>query len=148
MRCCWKVSIRVIPFGPTRRSGLSSSGRPSANCRSVGKPAGNDPGCHPASTGPDGPVGAVRLFRRNGRCRTRRTVFWAVAQTCAVLLEQPHAGVPYDSGIVGLAGLRRFPVHGFENYLVFYVPHSVGIDVVRVLHGARDIGNMIAQEEL
>jgi toxin ParE1/3/4 len=34
------------------------------------------------------------------------------------------------------AGLRSFP---FGRYLIFYVPIDDGIDVVRVLHSARDI---------
>ena len=33
-------------------------------------------------------------------------------------------------------GVRSFP---FGRYIVFYVPLDDGIDVVRVLHGARDI---------
>jgi len=33
-------------------------------------------------------------------------------------------------------GVRSFP---FGRYVVFYVPLDDGIDVVRVLHGARDI---------
>ena len=73
--------------------------------------------------------------------------FAAVDQTCAVLVDQPHAGVLYDSGIAQIEGLRRFPVRGFEYYLVFYIPCSGGIEVVRVLHGARDIDNIFAQEE-
>jgi len=53
----------------------------------------------------------------------------------------------YDSGITRLKGLRRIPVKGFENYLVFYLPHQGGIDVIRVLHGARNIDNIFALEE-
>ena len=33
-------------------------------------------------------------------------------------------------------GVRSFP---FRRYVVFYVPLDGGVDVVRVLHGARDI---------
>jgi toxin ParE1/3/4 len=33
-------------------------------------------------------------------------------------------------------GVRSFP---FGRYVVFYMPLDDGIDVVRVLHGARDI---------
>ena len=40
----------------------------------------------------------------------------------------------------------HFPVHGFENYLIFYLPGPGGIDLIRVLHGARDIDNLFAQE--
>jgi len=70
----------------------------------------------------------------------------AVDQTCSMLVNQPHAGVLYDSGLAQLEGLRRFPVHGFESYLIFYLPHPEGMDVIRVLHGARDIDNLFAQE--
>lgn len=34
------------------------------------------------------------------------------------------------------AGLRSFP---FGRYVVFYLPEPDGIDVVRVLHGSRDV---------
>jgi toxin ParE1/3/4 len=37
------------------------------------------------------------------------------------------------------AGLRAWPIDGFGNYLVFYRPTDEGVDIVRVLHGARDI---------
>jgi len=70
----------------------------------------------------------------------------AVDQTCSMLVNQPHAGVLYDSGVAQLEGLRRFPVHGFESYLIFYLPHPEGMDVIRVLHGARDIDSLFAQE--
>jgi len=38
-----------------------------------------------------------------------------------------------------LEGLRSFRVEGFENHFVFYLPRESGIEVVRVLHGARDL---------
>ena len=37
-----------------------------------------------------------------------------------------------------LAGLRKWPVSGFDNVLVFYLPRAGGVSIVRVLHGARD----------
>jgi toxin ParE1/3/4 len=73
--------------------------------------------------------------------------FAAVAATCLHLVGHPRSGVVYDSGITRLKGLRRIPVKGFENYLVFYLPHQGGIDVIRVLHGARNIDNIFALEE-
>jgi toxin ParE1/3/4 len=73
--------------------------------------------------------------------------FTAVDETCARLVKQPRIGGPYDPGIPELAGLRRIPVKGFENYLIFYLPHSGGIDVIRVIHGARDIENLFQAEE-
>jgi toxin ParE1/3/4 len=35
--------------------------------------------------------------------------------------------------------MRWHSVRGFRKYLVFYIPRSDGIEVVRVLHGARDL---------
>lgn len=59
----------------------------------------------------------------------------------------PLSGVLYDSGIERLKGLRRVHVAGFETCLIFYLPANSGIDVVRVLHGARDIDNLFGLEE-
>jgi toxin ParE1/3/4 len=73
--------------------------------------------------------------------------FAAVDETCALLVKQPRMGGPYDSSIPELAGLRRIQVKGFENYLIFYLPHSGGIDVIRVIHGARDVENLFKAEE-
>ena len=71
----------------------------------------------------------------------------AVDQTCGRLAKQPRSGTPYDSGLARLEGMRRVPVSGFTMYLLFYVPRTDGIDVVRVLHGARDIEGPFTQEE-
>lgn len=42
-----------------------------------------------------------------------------------------------------LAGLRSIPV---GRYVVFYIPHLRGIEVVRVLHGARDLTPFFEQD--
>ena len=42
-----------------------------------------------------------------------------------------------------LDGLRSFPV---GSYIIFYLPRSRGIDVIRVLHGARDLKPFFLQE--
>ena len=58
-----------------------------------------------------------------------------------VLATQPMMGRARDE----LApGVRSFP---FGRYVVFYVPLDDGIDVVRVLHGARDIDAVFNAEK-
>jgi toxin ParE1/3/4 len=37
-----------------------------------------------------------------------------------------------------------WPIGGFEKYLIFYLPLPDGIDVIRVVHGARDIERLFA----
>jgi len=73
--------------------------------------------------------------------------FTAVDHTCVRLAKQPLSGTSYDSGVARLEGIRRVPVSGFPMYLLFYVPRAGGIDVVRILHGARDIENLFSEEE-
>ena len=73
--------------------------------------------------------------------------FAAVDETCALLVKHPNSGTRYESSVKRLEGMRRFPVRGFDNYLIFYLPQPGGIDVIRVLHGARDIDNIFAGEE-
>ena len=73
--------------------------------------------------------------------------FTAVDQTCARLAKRPLSGTPHDSGVARLEGMRHAPVSGFAASLLFYVPRAGGIDVVRVLHGARDIEGLFTEEE-
>ncbi len=44
------------------------------------------------------------------------------------------------------ADLHYFRVSRLRKYLVFYRPITDGIEVIRVLHGARDIDGIIADE--
>jgi len=39
--------------------------------------------------------------------------------------------------------IRRWPVKGFENWLIFYQVRRYGVEVVHVLHGARDIESLL-----
>ena len=55
------------------------------------------------------------------------------------LSEMPLIGSPYETHDDALSGLRKWPVLGFSNYLIFYIPFEEGIRVVRILHGARDL---------
>ena len=45
-----------------------------------------------------------------------------------------------------LAGLRIWRIDGFPNHLIFYRPIEGGIEIVRVLHGVRDIGAVLESE--
>jgi toxin ParE1/3/4 len=60
----------------------------------------------------------------------------------------PGMGTPYGSDHPRLLELRCFRVSGFKNHLVFYRPIEDGIEIVRVLHGARDIRSILERELL
>jgi toxin ParE1/3/4 len=45
-----------------------------------------------------------------------------------------------------LRDVRRLTVTGFENWLLFYRDTEDRIDVIRVLHGARDIAAIFEED--
>jgi toxin ParE1/3/4 len=67
----------------------------------------------------------------------------AAEKSFGSLAETPLMGKPHPIGVEPV--LRRWRVRGFENFLIFYCPLADGIEVVRVLHGAREIGKLFEQ---
>ncbi len=43
--------------------------------------------------------------------------------------------------------MRRCLCPVSQPYLIFYVPHSTGIEVARILHGPQDIDNIFADDD-
>ncbi len=62
------------------------------------------------------------------------------------LADLPFIGASRMDDFPFLPDLRTWPVPGFENYLIFYRPIDEGIEVFRVLHGARDLGMALGEE--
>lgn len=62
-----------------------------------------------------------------------------VEATLERLADFPSSGSPYQIDVPALAGLRFKRVVGFPKHIVFYLEHSTAIEVIRILHGARDI---------
>jgi len=57
-------------------------------------------------------------------------------EQCESLADFPEMGKACD---VLAPDLRMFPV---DNYLIFYRPVEEGVEIVRVIHGARDIKDL------
>lgn len=62
-----------------------------------------------------------------------------VEQSLAFLVGMPEAGGVYETDNPRLQELRVWRVRGFKKYLIFYRLSAARIDVIRILHGARDI---------
>ncbi len=60
----------------------------------------------------------------------------------------PEIGSLRHSNKDALAGVRYWPVPSFENHLVFYRVTPEAVDVLRVLHGARDLFALLAEDDL
>src|SRR5205807_9249047 len=55
------------------------------------------------------------------------------------LSRMPEMAGLWESSNPRLAGIRVWPIRGFENYLIFYRPLENGIELIRVLQGSRSI---------
>ena len=79
-----------------------------------------------ASSGPE----AARRFYRSAE------------QTMRLIASTPGIGktAPYRNR--ALANTRMFRVKGFPSHLIFYRRIAAGIEIIRVIHGARDIENL------
>jgi toxin ParE1/3/4 len=67
----------------------------------------------------------------------------SAAATLERLAKMPGLGSLWRDDHPELADLRVSSVDGFRNHLVFYRPIDGGIEVVRVLHGMRDLGRLL-----
>lgn len=70
----------------------------------------------------------------------------AAEDTFKVLALSPNIGEPYEVSNPRLQGLRCARVKRFRNYVIFYRPIASGIDVIRVLHAARNIRNILEED--
>lgn len=57
-------------------------------------------------------------------------------QKFRMLADNPQIGRAHDEYLVNL---RSFP---YKDYVIFYFPNENGIEIYRVLHGARDIESL------
>ena len=90
-------------------------------------------------------VDIFRYHAREAGLRVAQRFFTQVEATFTRLGGMPSMGAPYEHEHPALAGLRVFPVSRFKKYLVFYRPVADGIEILRVLHGARDIHELLAE---
>jgi plasmid stabilization system protein ParE len=67
----------------------------------------------------------------------------SVEHTCAGLADMPEIAGRYESDNPRLADLRVWPVQGFPNHLVFYRIREASLQIVHVMHGARDLENLL-----
>jgi len=67
----------------------------------------------------------------------------ATERAFRLLAEYPAAGPRRLSRHPDLQGMRSWPITGFRNYLVFYRTVETDIEIVRVLHGARDVEQVV-----
>jgi toxin ParE1/3/4 len=63
------------------------------------------------------------------------------------LAQMPEMGASRTFRNSRLGLVRMWPIPRFENWLIFYRPIDQGIEVLRVLHSARDINALFVRED-
>lgn len=63
----------------------------------------------------------------------------AADATFEQLAAMPEMGVVRDFGLPRLAGMRMFRVRDFPQHVVFYRVTAKAVEIVRVLHAARNV---------
>jgi toxin ParE1/3/4 len=91
-------------------------------------------------------VGIFYHYLHEGTLPTARRFLAQAEATFQRLAGMPGMGTRYQPDEPRYADLLSFPVSRFRMYLVFYRPVPGGIEVLRVLHGARDIHGILAEE--
>lgn len=70
----------------------------------------------------------------------------AVGEAVVLLLENPQAGSPREFRSSRAHGVRSWAPPGFPNHLLFYKVSGDDIEVVRFLHGARDLPQYLVED--
>jgi toxin ParE1/3/4 len=83
---------------------------------------------------------------REASLETALRFYDAAATTFTNLARMPNMGERRESSNPRLEGLRIWRIQGFENHLIFYRPLEDGIEIVRVLHAARDIDSVLDED--
>jgi toxin ParE1/3/4 len=70
----------------------------------------------------------------------------AAHETFGLLATQPQIGWHPRLKHPDLAALRAFQVSGFEKMLVLYRPRPDGVEILRVVHGSRNLQVLLHRE--
>ena len=71
----------------------------------------------------------------------------AVEATVGFLIENPSAGRERGFRTEAARDVRSWPVRSFQDYLLFYRVEEDALVVVRIVHGARDLPVLFADEQ-
>jgi toxin ParE1/3/4 len=75
-------------------------------------------------------------------------VFDAIERNIKSLLDTPGVGRRWDSSDPRLEGMRVAVVTPYRNFLIFFRPSAKGVEVYRLIHGARELEQIVDEIEI
>ncbi len=70
----------------------------------------------------------------------------AAEETFKQLGQLPQMGKPCQFSHPKLANIRQLGIKGFKKYLIFYSLTENGVEILRVIHGVRDIKTILEDD--
>lgn len=70
----------------------------------------------------------------------------AAEATIARIAQFPESGTTFVTSNPRLKGMRVVRIEAFPNFLVFFLPRKETVEIVRVVHGARDFPKLFGTE--
>lgn len=80
--------------------------------------------------------------------RAAEAVLDAFERNIKSLLDTPLVGRPWYSPDRRLDGMRVTVVTPYRNYLIFFRPSATGVDVYRLIHGARELQRIVDEMDI
>ena len=84
----------------------------------------------------------AEYLEEHGSAETAQRFLDATQKTFEALARMPKAGALCAFRSPVLRPIRRWPVKDFENWLIFYLARRNGVEIVHLIHGARDIESL------
>ncbi len=72
----------------------------------------------------------------------------SVKTSIGALLTRPHIGALKATANPKLTSLRTWPVTDFDDFQIYYILKDDTLQVIRILHGKRDIRPIIEQQDV
>ncbi len=85
----------------------------------------------------------AEYLEEHGGLETALRFLDAIQNTFEALARMPKMGASCAFRSPALRHIRRWPVKGFENWLIFYLARRNGVEIVHLIHGARDIESLL-----
>jgi len=94
----------------------------------------------------DADVDMAGLYVARDNLEAALRFYDAIDQTYRQIRDHPKRWPRYELDHPRLKELRKTAVIGYRNYLVFYRIDADMVEIIRVLHGARDIPALLMED--
>lgn len=94
----------------------------------------------------DDDVDEIATFIAKDSAEQAMRFYDAINETYKHIIEAPLRWSLYGLSHPRLQDIRKRAVNGFDRYLIFYRVDADMVEIIRVIHGARDIPSLFGEE--